>query len=106
MLGGGTFGRCLDDAGVLRAAGIGQDDEPPIMMIDRVVVLRRARGDQTRRRRQIGGVDKANLRGLVVVHAEQEVAAVLRRADTKEEAGIVLFMYQRVRVRRSDHMTQ
>ena len=51
MLGARAFSRRLDDAVVLRAAGIGEDDEPPVMMIDRVVVLGRARRDQTRRRR-------------------------------------------------------
>ena len=40
------------------------------------------------------------------MHAEQEVAPVLRRADAEEEAGIVLLMDQRVCAVRADGVAE
>ena len=69
-----VVGRRLDDAEILGAAGIGQDDQPAFMMVDRIFVLGLARRYETRRRVRIGRIDQADLGGLVVVHAEQEIA--------------------------------
>ena len=59
MLAAGRFDRRLDDAVILGAAGIGQDDQPPVVMIDRVIVLglarrRRDAAAPTDRRRRSG----------------------------------------------------
>jgi hypothetical protein len=51
------------------------------MMVDGVVMLRLPCRHEARGRRRIGGVDQADLGGLVVMHAEQKEAPVLRRAD-------------------------
>ena len=52
VLAAGIVGRGLDDAVVLGAAGIGQDDQAAVMMIDRIVVLGLARRHETRGCRQ------------------------------------------------------
>ena len=54
------------------------------MMLDGIVVLRLARSDEARRRRKIARVDQAHLRGLMVVHAEQQEAAALGGAEAEE----------------------
>ena len=71
VLAAGCADRRVDDAEILGAVGIGQDDEPSLVMIDRVIVLGLARRDEARAAPGIGGVDQADLGGLVVVHAEQ-----------------------------------
>ena len=53
MLAAGSLDRCFDDAVVLRAIRIGEDDQPVAMMLDRIVMLGLARADEARRRRRI-----------------------------------------------------
>ena len=50
MLAARRIDRRLDDSIILGAAGIGQDDQPSLVMIDRVIVLGLARRDEARRR--------------------------------------------------------
>ena len=57
MLAARRIDRRLDDSIILGAAGIGQDDQPPVVMIDRVIVLRLARRNEARRRGGLGGID-------------------------------------------------
>ena len=38
--------RCLDDSKILRAAGIGENDQVALVMVDGIVVLRLARRDE------------------------------------------------------------
>ncbi len=102
----GVVDRRLDDAVVLGAAGIGQDDQPSVVMIDRIIVLGLARRDETWRRGGIGGVDQADLGRLVVVHAEQEEAAVLGRAEAEEIARIGLLVDEGVGGIGADRVTQ
>ena len=52
VLAAGIVGRRLDDAVVLGAAGIGQDDQAAVVMIDGIVVLGLARRDEARGRRR------------------------------------------------------
>ena len=76
------------------------------MMLDRIVVLGLARGDETRRRRRIVRVDKADLGGLVVVHAEQEEAAVCVSPRPRKKPGSCCSWIERVWLRRADGMAQ
>ncbi len=92
MLAAGCRDRRFDDAVVLGASGIGEDDEAAVVMVDGVVVLGFARRDETGRGARIGGVDQADLGGLMVVHAEQQEAAVLGRAEAEEVARVGLLV--------------
>ena len=84
--------RGFDDAVVLGAGGIGQDDQAAVVVVDRIIVLGFARRDETRRCRWIFCIDQAHLGGLVIVNAEQEEAPILGRAESEEVAGVVLLL--------------
>src|SRR5215831_5831587 len=87
-----TGDRRLDDAVILRAIRIGEDDEAPILMVDGVIVLRLPSGHKARRSRRLGGVDQAHFGGLVIVHAEQEEAPILCCAEAEKVTRIILLM--------------
>ncbi len=106
MLAARRIDRRLDDSIILGAAGIGQDDQPPVVMIDRVIVLGLARRNEARRRQRIGGIDQADLGRLVIVHAEQKEAAILGRAEAEEIARIGLLVDESVGSIGADRMTQ
>src|SRR4029450_5136432 len=92
VLAAGTVNRRLDDAVVLRAVGVGQNDEAAVVMIDGIVVLRLACRYEGGGGRGIGGIDQADLCRLVIVHAEHEEAPILGRAQSQKETGIMLLM--------------
>ena len=106
MLAPWRIGRSLDDAIILGAVGIRQDDQPPLMVIGRVIVLGLARRDEARRRARIGGIDQADLGRLMIVHAEQKEAAVLGRAEAEEISRVGLFVDDGVAGLGADHMPQ
>ena len=106
VLAAGTVDRGFNDAVVLGAAGVGQDDELSIVVIDRIVVLRLARRDQAGRGRGIGGVDQADLGSLVVMDAKQEQAPVLGHVEPQEIARIVLLLDDCVSVFRAHYVPQ
>jgi len=92
ILAAGSGDRRLNDAAILRPIRIGEDDESAILMMDGVIVLRLPPGHKARRSRRVGGVDQAHLGGLLIMHAEQEEAPVLRRAEAKEVTRVILLM--------------
>ena len=106
MLAARTVGRRLDDAVILGAPGIGQDDEAPVVMIDRVIVLGLARRDETRSGGRIGGIDQADLGRLMVVDAEQEEAPILGRVEAEEIARVVLLVDESVGRLGADRVAQ
>ena len=106
MLAAGCADRRLDDAIILGAVGIGQDDQPSLMMIDRVIVLGLARRNEARGRQGIGGIDQADLGRLMIVHAEQKEAAILGRAETEEIARVGLLVDKGVAGLGADRVTQ
>ena len=57
MLAARGLDRSLDDAVVLGAIRIGEDDQPIAVMLDGIVVLGFARADETRRSRGLLRVD-------------------------------------------------
>ena len=59
MLAAWGLDRRLDDAVVLGAIRIGEDDQPVAVMLDGIVVLGFARADETRRSRWLLRVDQA-----------------------------------------------
>ena len=69
--------RGFDDAVVLGAIRIGEDDQPVAAMLDGIIMLRLARTDQAWRCRWIFRIDQTDFGGLVIVHAEQQVDAGL-----------------------------
>ncbi len=62
------------------------------MVLDGIIVLRLARADEPRRLRGIGGVNQADFGSLVVVNAEQQESAALRRAEAEKKPGVGLLM--------------
>ena len=106
MLAARRIDRRLNDPIILGAVGVGQDDQPSLMMIDRVIVLGLARRYEARRRQRIGGIDQADLGRLVIVHAKQKEAAVLGRAEAEEIAWVGLLVDDGVASLGADRMPQ
>ena len=98
--------RRLDNAVILGASGIGEDDEASLVVFDAVIVLGLAGRDEAGRGARIGRIDEADLGGFVVVDAEQKVAAVLRRADAEEVAGVGLVVHETVGRIATDRVAQ
>ncbi len=97
----------LDDAVILRAAGIGEDDQAPVMMIHRVVVLGLARRDEARRR----GLDRvASIRLTSAVSwsctPNRRKRSSWVAADLEEIAGIVLLVDEGVGSSRADGVAE
>ena len=89
--------RRRDDLEVFRPIGIGADDEPVFPMLDVIFDCgsRRGaikRGGAVRRRR----IDQIGFRRLMVMRVDDEEAVGLRLADAGKEAGILLFIDERV----------
>src|SRR5580704_3241458 len=82
MLAAWALHRGFDDAVILGAVRIGDDNQPIAVMLDGIVMLRFAPADDPWNGRRILGIDQAYLGGLVVVHTEQQEAAALGEAET------------------------
>ncbi len=66
------------------------------MMLDGIIVLGLARGDQVRRRQRVRCSDQAHLCGFMVMYVEQQEAAALGGAEPKKKGRIRLFVEDQV----------
>src|SRR5262245_13807021 len=92
----GAVDRSLDNPVVFRASRIGEDDELVAMMLDGIVVLRLALGDEPSFCPRILGIDDTDLGRLVVVYAEQNETPALGCVDTQEKTRLLLIADERV----------
>ena len=106
MLAAWVLHRRFDDAVVLGAIRIGEDDQPVAVMLDGIVVLGFARADETWRSRWVLRVDQPDLGRLMVGGVEQQEAPALRLAQAEKIGWVRLLMDERVLPVRADGMAQ
>ena len=106
MLAAWGLDRRFDDAIILGAIRIGEDDQPVAVMLDGIVVLGFARADETRRSRWILRVDQPDLGRLVIGGVEQQEAPALGLAQAEKVSWIRLLMDESILPVRADGMAQ
>ena len=96
----------FDDAEILRVFGIGGDDEAVVVMLDVILMTRRARRNDPRHGLGIVGVQDVKLARLVIMGVDQHEGARPRAAERQEEALVGLLINEFVGAQgRTDRVT-
>ena len=106
MLAAWGLPRRFDDAVVLGAIRIGEDDQPVAVMLDGIIVIGFARADETWRSRWVLRVDQPDLGRLMIGGVEQQEAPALRLAQAEKVGWIRLLMDKGILPGRADGMAQ
>src|SRR5699024_8637747 len=85
---------CAHELEITRAVRVGEDDEVVAVVLQRVLFVLLAPGDQRGRLPWPGCIDVAHFAGRVIMRADEDEALALGGADGDEKARIGFLVYQ------------